>query len=154
MSFKAEMEPSQNPAGLMIIRKESRSRPRPQPTPIGTPAIGLFRQFNQRPDWALARGPTSGLIHNDGQGPDACLYRRHGSSNPAHFSPITGRFAIREAQAAGTVSMRISGSVADTCRGGIDTFSFPGCRHSLGGAASTRLISPRHPSMRSRETWR
>ena len=53
--------------------------PRPQPTPIGTPAICLFRQFNQRPDWALARGPTSGLIHNDdGQGPDACLYRRHG----------------------------------------------------------------------------
>jgi hypothetical protein len=53
--------------------------PRPQPTPIGTPAICLFRQFNQRPDWALARGPTSGLIHNDdGQGPDGCLYRRHG----------------------------------------------------------------------------
>ena len=36
----------------------------------------------------------------------------------------------------------ISGSVADTCRGGIDTFSFPDCRHSLGGAASPRLISP------------
>jgi len=35
-----------------------------------------------------------------------------------------------------------SGSVADTCRGGIDTFSFPDCRHSLGGAASIRLISP------------
>jgi hypothetical protein len=35
-----------------------------------------------------------------------------------------------------------SGSVADTCRGGIDTFSFPDCRHSLGGAASPRLISP------------
>ena len=53
--------------------------PRPQPTPIGTPAICLFRQFNQRPDWALARGLTSGLIHNDdGQGPDARLYRRHG----------------------------------------------------------------------------
>jgi hypothetical protein len=38
--------------------------------------------------------------------------------------------------------MSISGSVADTCRGGIDTFSFPDCRHSLGGAASPRLISP------------
>ena len=35
-----------------------------------------------------------------------------------------------------------SGSVADTCRGGIDTFSVPDCRHSLGGAASPRLISP------------
>src|ERR1700732_1945136 len=63
-------------------------------------------------------------------------------SNPAHFSPITGRFAIREAQAAGTVSTSISGGVADTCRGGIDMFSFPDCRHSLGGAASPRLISP------------
>jgi hypothetical protein len=62
--------------------------------------------------------------------------------NPAHFSPITGRVAIREAQAAGTVSTSISGSVADTCRGAIDTFSFPDCRHSLGGAASPRLISP------------
>jgi transcriptional regulator GlxA family with amidase domain len=40
------------------------------------------------------------------------------------------------------VSTSISGSVADTCRGGIDMFSFPDCRHSLGGAASTRLISP------------
>jgi AraC-like DNA-binding protein len=40
------------------------------------------------------------------------------------------------------VSTSISGSVADTCRGGIDTFSFPDCRHSLGGAASIRLISP------------
>ena len=39
-------------------------------------------------------------------------------------------------------STSISGSVADTCRGGIDMFSFPDCRHSLGGAASTRLISP------------
>ena len=40
------------------------------------------------------------------------------------------------------MSTSISGSVADTCRGGIDMFSFPDCRHSLGGAASTRLISP------------
>jgi hypothetical protein len=75
------------------------------------------------------------------RGPDACLYRRHGRAVRRTFR-LTGPFAIREAQAAGTVSTSISGSVADTCRGGIDTFSFPDCRHSLGGAASIRLISP------------
>ena len=38
------------------------------------------------------------------------------------------------------MSTSISGSVADTRRGGIDMFSFPDCRHSLGGAASPCLI--------------
>jgi len=47
--------------------------------------------------------------------------------------------AIREAQAAQTVSTSISGSVVYTRQGGIDTLSFPGGSYSLGGGVSYPL---------------
>ncbi|MDB6100894.1 MAG: transporter [Gammaproteobacteria bacterium] len=48
-------------------------------------------------------------------------------------------FAIREAQAAQTVSTVISGSAADTRADGIDIRSFPGYSYALGGAVSYPL---------------
>jgi NodT family efflux transporter outer membrane factor (OMF) lipoprotein len=48
-------------------------------------------------------------------------------------------FAIREAQAAQTVSTSILGSVADTRAAGIDLLSFPSYNYSLGGAISYPL---------------
>jgi NodT family efflux transporter outer membrane factor (OMF) lipoprotein len=48
-------------------------------------------------------------------------------------------FAIREAQAAQTVSTVISGSAADTRAAGIDILSFPGYSYALGGAISYPL---------------
>lgn len=48
-------------------------------------------------------------------------------------------FAIREAQAAQTVSTSILGGVADTRAAGIDILSFPGYSYSLGGAISYPL---------------
>jgi NodT family efflux transporter outer membrane factor (OMF) lipoprotein len=48
-------------------------------------------------------------------------------------------FAIREAQAAQTVSTSILGSVADTRAAGIDLLSFPGYNYSVGGAISYPL---------------
>src|SRR6202011_4345647 len=48
-------------------------------------------------------------------------------------------FAIREAQAAQTVSTVISGTAADTRADGIDILSFPGYSYSLGGAISYPL---------------
>jgi NodT family efflux transporter outer membrane factor (OMF) lipoprotein len=48
-------------------------------------------------------------------------------------------FAIREAQAAQTVSTSILGSVADTRAAGIDILSFPGYNYSVGGAISYPL---------------
>ena len=48
-------------------------------------------------------------------------------------------FAIREAQAAQTVSTSILGSVADNRAAGIDILSFPGYSYSLGGAISYPL---------------
>ena len=48
-------------------------------------------------------------------------------------------FAIREAQAAQTVSTSILGSVADTRAAGIDILSFPGYNYALGGTISYPL---------------
>jgi NodT family efflux transporter outer membrane factor (OMF) lipoprotein len=48
-------------------------------------------------------------------------------------------FAIREAQAAQTVSTSISASAADTRAAGIDILSFPGYNYTLGGAISYPL---------------
>ena len=48
-------------------------------------------------------------------------------------------FAIREAQAAQTVSTSISASAADTRAAGIDILSFPGYSYTLGGAISYPL---------------
>lgn len=48
-------------------------------------------------------------------------------------------FAIREAQAAQTVSTVIAGSAADTRAAGIDILSFPGYSYALGGAISYPL---------------
>jgi NodT family efflux transporter outer membrane factor (OMF) lipoprotein len=48
-------------------------------------------------------------------------------------------FAIREAQAAQTVSTVISGTAADTRADGIDILSFPGYSYSLGGAIAYPL---------------
>jgi hypothetical protein len=59
--------------------------PRPQPTPIGSPAKDLM------PAYIAGTAEQSGALF-----------------------AITGRFAIREAQAAGTVSTSISGIVADS----------------------------------------
>jgi NodT family efflux transporter outer membrane factor (OMF) lipoprotein len=55
----------------------------------------------------------------------------------ANFRRAT--FAIREAQAAQTVSTSIFGSVADTRQGGIDILSFPGYSYSIGGGVSYPL---------------
>jgi hypothetical protein len=85
MSFEAEMDASQNPAGPVINTEGISFEPRPQPTPIGSPAKDLM------PAYIAGTAEQSGALF-----------------------AITGRFAIREAQAAGTVSTSISGIVADS----------------------------------------
>jgi hypothetical protein len=125
MSFEAEMDASQNPARPVINTEGISFEPRPQPTPIGTPAICLFRQFNQRPDWAMARGRTSGLIHNDdGQGRDGRLYRGTAEQSGALF---VDNGTLRDPRSAGGANR--------------EREYFGQCRRHLPGAASVRLAS-------------